>query len=177
MQNLAAQRKLESIPTFSGDSNCALVIDEWFKIAERVARLADWTDAQKITYFQEKLIRSAANFNNNLDAAQRLVYNDWKDLLLQGINNNTLKAVKKGELKDLKQELTERVRDFQKRIDDMYRLAYGAGPATSNDPNVVLVRDDSKKEVLLQGLRKEISTLVWNCVDVDATYADAYKQR
>jgi hypothetical protein len=59
----------------------------------------------------------------------------------------------------------------------MYRLAYGAGPATSNDPNVVLVRDDSKKEVLLQGLRKEISTLVWNRVDADATYADAYKQR
>ncbi len=65
MRNLAAQRKLEGIPTFSGDSNCPLVIDEWFKIAERVARLADWTDPQKLAYFQEKLTKSAANFNDS----------------------------------------------------------------------------------------------------------------
>ncbi len=81
--------------------------------------------------------------------------------------------MKKGELKDLKQEPTERVRDFQKRIDDMYRLAYGVGSATSNDANVVLVRDDTKKGVLLQGLRKEIATLVWNRLDPEATYAEA----
>jgi hypothetical protein len=49
----------------------------------------------------------------------------------------------------------------------MYRLAYGVGPATSNDANVVLVREDTKKGVLLQGLRKEIATLVWNRVDPD----------
>ena len=81
--------------------------------------------------------------------------------------------MKKGELKDLRKEPTERVRDFEKRIDDMYRLAYGAGPATSNGANVALIRDDTKKEVLLQGLRKDIAALVWNHVDPDATYADA----
>lgn len=37
-----------------------------------------------------------------------------------GLNDNTLKGIKKGKIKDLKQDLTERVRDFQKRIDDMY---------------------------------------------------------
>ena len=76
MRNLNAQRKLEGIPFFSGDSNCTLVIDEWFKIAERVARLAGWTDPQKIIYFQEKLTKSAAHFNDSLDAAQRDVYDD-----------------------------------------------------------------------------------------------------
>ncbi|EFX67573.1 hypothetical protein DAPPUDRAFT_261451 [Daphnia pulex] len=54
----------------------------------------------------------------------------------------------------------------------MYRIAYGAGPATSNDANVVLVRDDMKKEILLAGLRREIATLVWNRVEADATYAN-----
>ncbi|EFX62010.1 hypothetical protein DAPPUDRAFT_271228 [Daphnia pulex] len=54
----------------------------------------------------------------------------------------------------------------------MYRIAYGAGPASSNDANVVLVRDDMKKEILLSGLRKEIATLVWNRVEADATYAN-----
>ena len=79
MRNLNAQRKLESIPFFSGDSDCTFVIDEWFKIAERVARLAGWTDPQKIIYFQEKLTKSLAHFNDSLDAAQRDVYNDWKE--------------------------------------------------------------------------------------------------
>ncbi len=65
------------------------------------------------------------------------------------------------------------MRDFQKRIDDMYKLAYGEGPATSNDANVILVRNDTKKEVLLQGLRKEIATIVWNRLDANATYANA----
>ena len=170
MRNLAAQRKLENIPSFSGESNCPLVIEEWFKIAERTARLAGWNDAQKIAFFQEKLIKSAANFNDSLTPAQREVYADWKDLLIDGLHDNTTKAIKKGELKDLKQEPGERVRDFQTRIDDMYRIAYGAGPATSNDPNVILVRDDMKKEILLNGLRRDIATLVWNRVEADATY-------
>jgi hypothetical protein len=154
MRNLAAQRKLEGLPTFSGDSNCPLVIDEWFKIAERVARLAGWTDEQKLSYFQEKLTKSAANFNDSLTDVQRQTYAVWKPLVLLGLSDDTIKAVKKCELKKLQQDPTEHVRDFQKRIDDMYKLAYGEGPATSNDANVILVRNDTKKEVLLQGLRK-----------------------
>jgi hypothetical protein len=42
------------------------------------------------------------HFNDSLTAAQRDVYDDWKDLLLQGLHDNTLTAMKKGELKDLK---------------------------------------------------------------------------
>ncbi len=90
------------------------------------------------------------------------MYADWKALLIAGLHNNTTKAIKKGDLKDLKQEPGERVRDFQTRIDDIYRIAYGAGPATSNDANEVLVRDDMKKEILLAGLCREIASLVWN---------------
>jgi hypothetical protein len=150
-----------------------LVIDEWFKIAERVARLAGWTDEQKLSYFQEKLTKSAANFNDSLTDVQRQTYAVWKPLVLLGLSDDTIKAVKKCELKKLQQDPTEHVRDFQKRIDDMYKLAYGEGPATSNDANVILVRNDTKKEVLLQGLRKEIATLVWNRLDANATYANA----
>ncbi len=107
-----------------------------------------------------------------MTAQQRDVYADRKALLKAGLHDNTTKAIKKGELKDSKQEPGERVRDFQTRIDDMYRIAYGAGPATSNDPNVVLVQDDMKKEILLAGLRREIATLVWNRVEADANYAN-----
>jgi hypothetical protein len=44
MRNLVAQRKLENIPICSGESNCPLVIEEWFKMAERTARLAGWNN-------------------------------------------------------------------------------------------------------------------------------------
>ena len=130
-------------------------------------------DDQKLAFFQEKLTKSAANFNDSLTDVQRQTYAVWKPLVLQGLSDDTIKAVKKCELKELQQDPTERVRDFQKRIDDMYKLAYGEGPATSNDANVILVRNDTKKEVLLQGLRKEIATLVWNRLDANATYADS----
>ena len=93
MRNLAAQRKLEGVPTFSGDHNCPLVIDEWFKIAERVARLAGWGDPQKLAFFQEKLTKSAANFNDNLTDAQRQDYAIWKPLILQGLSDDTVKAM------------------------------------------------------------------------------------
>jgi hypothetical protein len=108
-----------------------------------------------------------------LTAQQRDEYAASKALLIAGLHDNTTKVIKSGELKDLKQEPGKRVRDFQARIDDMYRIAYGAGPATSNDANVVLVRDDMKKEILLAGLGKEIATIVWNRVETDATYANA----
>ncbi len=50
------------------------------------------------------------------------MYAVWKHLVLQGLSDDTIKAIKKCELKELKQDPTERVRDFQKRIDDMYSL-------------------------------------------------------
>jgi hypothetical protein len=40
------------------------------------------------------------------------VYADRKALLIAGLHDNTTKAIKKGELKDSKQEPGERVRDF-----------------------------------------------------------------
>ncbi len=43
------------------------------------------------------------------------------------------------------------VRDFKTRIDDTYRIAYGVNAATSNHDDVVALRDETKKDVLLTG--------------------------
>ncbi len=104
-----------------------------------------------------------------MTVAKREAYDAWKALLIDGLHDNKTKAIKKGELKDLKQDPGKRVRDFQTRIDDMYRIVYEAGPATSNDANVALVRDDMMKEILLAGLRRKIATLNWNRVEADTT--------
>jgi hypothetical protein len=70
-----------------------------------------------------------------------------------------------------KKEERERVRDFKTRIDDTYRIAYGVGAATSRYLHVVELRNETMKDVLLNGLKSQIADQVWNMPNVsEATY-------
>ena len=173
LSNLNARALMSEIPSFSGDSDQGQVIEEWFKTAERVANAAGWTHRQKLNFFQQKLIKSAANFNDSLTPAQKVDYPTWKQEIINGLQDTTAKAIRKEQLKHLKQLPNERVRDFKIRIDDNYKIAYGFGAATSNDPHVEALRDDIKKDVLLKGLKPEVSTLVWSRIHPDETYLNA----
>jgi hypothetical protein len=109
-----------------------------------------------------------------LTQAQKANYQIWKTNILDGLADNTTKAKKKEQLKYLKQEDTERVRDFRIRIDDYYKIAFGVNAATSANATVTTLRDEAKKDVLLNGLKPAISDLVWNRANVhNATYAQA----
>ncbi|EFX61899.1 hypothetical protein DAPPUDRAFT_120791 [Daphnia pulex] len=105
---------------------------------------------------------NAANFNDSLTAAEKATYAVWKQALLDGLTDNTTTARKKEQLKTLKQKETERVRDFKIRIDDTYRIAYGVNAATSRHADVVALRNETLKDVLLNGLKPQIADLVWN---------------
>jgi hypothetical protein len=138
-----------------------------------MATHAAWTDEQKLRFFQERMSKSAANFNDSLTAAEKATYALWKQAILDGLADNTKKARKKEQLKTLKQEETERVRDFNTRIDDTYRIAYGVNAATSRHADVVVLRDETKKDVLLNGLKTQIADLVWNRPYInDTTYIE-----
>jgi hypothetical protein len=65
------------------------------------------------------MVKSAENFNDSLTKVQKADYQIWKTSILEGLADNTTKARKKEQLKDLKQEDAERVRDFRIRIDDL----------------------------------------------------------
>jgi hypothetical protein len=91
----------------------------------------------KTTFFKEKLIKSAANFNDSLTLAQKVNYQTWKNNIQDGLADNTTKAREKEQLKTLTQEDTERVRDFKIRIDDYYKIAYGENAATSVNATVI----------------------------------------
>jgi hypothetical protein len=120
------------------------------------------------------MVKSAENFNDSLTQAQKANYQIWKTNILDGLADNTTKAKKKEQLKYLKQEDTERVRDFRIRIDDYYKIAFGVNAATSANATVTTLRDEAKKDVLLNGLKPAISDLVWNRANVhNATYAQA----
>jgi hypothetical protein len=168
-----AQNVKKEIPAFTGEIEGKMAIEEWFKLAERMATHAAWTDEQKLRFFQERMSKSAANFNDSLGAADKATYAIWKQAILDGLADNTTKARKKESLKTLKQEETERVRDFKTRIDDTYRIAYGVNAATSRHADVVALRDETKKDVLLNGLKTQIADLVWNRPDInDTTYIE-----
>ena len=167
-----AQTAKKEIPFFTGEIEGKLAIEEWFKIAERIATNAGWTNEQRLRFFQEKLTKSAANFNDSLTAAQKVNYQTWKDNIQDGLADNTTKARKKERLKTLTQEDTERVRDFKIRIDDYYKIAYGENAATSVNATVIALRNETKKDVLLNGLKTAIADLVWNRPNIhNATYA------
>jgi hypothetical protein len=171
---LNAQTAKKEIPYFTGEIEGKLAIEEWFKIAERIARNAGWNDAQKLRFFQERMVKSAENFNDSLTQAQKANYQIWKTSILEGLADNTTKARKKEQLKDLKQEDAERVRDFRIRIDDYYKIAFGVNAATSADATVTTLRDEAKKDVLLNGLKPAISDLVWNRANIhNVTFAQA----
>ena len=88
--------------------------------------------------------------------------------------DNTTKARKKEQLKDVKQKDAERFRDFRIRIDDYYKIAFGVNAATSADATVTTLRDEAKNDVLLNGLKPAISDLVWNRANIhNATHAQA----
>ena len=171
---LNAQTAKTEIPNFTGEIENELAIEEWFKIAERIATNAGWNNTQKLRFFQERMVKSAANFNDLLTQAQKANYQIWKTSILEGLADNTTKAKKKEQLKYLKQEDTERVRDFRIRIDDYYKIAFGVNAATSADATVTTLRDEAKKDVLLNGLKPAISDIVWNRANIhNATYAQA----
>ncbi len=169
---IKAQTAKKEIPFFTGEIEGKLAIEEWFKIAERKATNAGWTNEQRLRFFQEKLIKSAVNLNDSLTPAQKVNYQTWKNNIQDGLADNTTKARKKEQLKTLTQEDTERVRDFKIRIDDYYKIAYGENAATSLNATVIALRNETKKDVLLNGLKTAIADLVWNRPNIqNATYA------
>lgn len=158
------------IPEFSGDLDESLPIDEWFKIADKVATTAQWTDAQKEIYFKDRLTKSALNFSNALNPGVVTTYAQWRTAMINGFQDTTLRNLRKDQLKLLKQRPTERSRDFKKRIDETYRNAYGADIDDSGEAHVLTLKNDVKKETLLNGLRSEIIFLIWGRLPADATY-------
>ena len=69
--------------------------------------------------------------------------------IIEDLDDYTLKARKKEELNTLNKKMQKEFesRDFKIKIDDLYRIAYGIGPDTSQDVVVVTLRNEIKKDV------------------------------
>ena len=69
-----AQNVKKEIPVFAGEIEGKMAIEH-----------AAWTDEQKLRFFQERMSKSAANFNDSLPAAQKVNYGIWKQAILDGL--------------------------------------------------------------------------------------------
>jgi hypothetical protein len=170
MTNMTATNYRKDIPQYSGDLDDNLTFEEWIKKANTVAREAGWTDAQKLQYYQTKLIGAAFSYNNTLTVNQKATYIAWVQAMDEGFNDASIQNMRKAQLSKIEQTTKERVRDFKTRIDDLYKSAYGRDAAASQDAAVVRLRGSLKKEVFLRGIRLNIRKILWSKLEMDDTF-------
>ena len=166
---LSVNTAKQSILLFSGKLG-EQTVNEWFEKAEEVARAEGWTNQQKLQLFQDRLVKPALVYNNNMAPAQKNNYIVWKHNFKNDFTDITVTERHKNKLDTLKQEPDERVRDFVIRLNDLYKEVHGEGPATNMEPDVATLRKENKKKIFLNGLNREIYPLVWGRLDLNATW-------
>ncbi len=175
LSNLNAVAFKKEIPEFTGELDEGITIDEWFKQADKVAVTANWNDNQKLRFYQDRLTKSAANFNETIPVAFKEPgqYELWKQELMNGFQDASVKNMRKEQFNHLHQRSMERIRDFRKRIDDMYKVAFGEDVANSANIQVIRLKEDKKKEIFLNGLRLDIGSIIWGRLPPNPTFDQA----
>ena len=165
-----AQVIKQTIPTFSGNLGDQSV-EDWFETAEQIAQSAGWTNAQRLALFPQRFQKPAIDHFASLRDNQKDTYENFKTHFSALFQDEASRQRLKTKLENLKQNENERVRDFSTRLDNAYRQAYGVATATSVDPNVVRLREETKKAVFLKGLRKEVYDMLWHRIAPNTDYA------
>ena len=88
-----------------------------------------------------------------------------------GFKNDAEIERRKKELTNFKQTTSQRVRDFESLIDEQYVRAYGRKLAESADPDVALLRENTKKDIVYKGLLPPIAEELWHRTSATTTYA------
>ena len=166
------QRKAD-IPFYDGIVSKAKLIEDWFREAERVARTSGWNDEQKLRLLSDRLSKMALRFHEDLVRKKpNISYQEWKREMKKGFKNDAEIERRKKELTNFKQTTCHRVREFISLIDEQYIRAYGKKLAESKDPDVSLLRDNTKKDIVYKGLLPPIAEELWHRTTSTTTYAE-----
>ena len=169
------QRKSD-IPCYDGIVSEEKPIEDWFREAERVARTAGWNDEQKLRLFSDRLSKMALRFHVELlQQTPDISYQDWKREMKKGFKNDAEIERRKKQLTNLKQTTSHRVREFILLIDEQYLRAYGKTLAESKDPDIALLRDNTKKDIVYKGLLPPLAEELWHRTSARTTYAELIK--
>ena len=118
--SISAHNFKREIPEFPGDLDESMPIEEWFKTADKIGTRTGWTDPQRLIYYKARLTKSASNYNDALDPQIAADHDNGRQAMLNGFQDSTLKNLRKGQLKHLKQRQHECVRD-RKKISERVR--------------------------------------------------------
>lgn len=102
MKNLNAVTTKNEISEFSGELDEGMTIKELLKTADKVAAIAGCTDLQKLTYCQDRLTQSAANFNKMIPQKNRQNYATWRQAVTDCFKVFRLRSNRKEQLERLK---------------------------------------------------------------------------
>lgn len=139
------QRKTD-IPLFDGIVSKEKLIEDWLREGLRVARTAGWSDEMKLRMLSDRLTKMALRFHEELIKKKpNMTFAEWKKEMKAGFKNDAEIERRKKELSNFKQTPSHRVRDFISLIDEQYIRAYGKKLAESKDPDVVQLRENTKK--------------------------------
>ncbi|EFX75150.1 hypothetical protein DAPPUDRAFT_250957 [Daphnia pulex] len=98
MLNLAAVNYRKDFPEFSGDLDDNTTFESWLKKANRVGVEAGWTEDQKLKFFQSKLRRAAAAFNNSLGVNIKANLAAWTAAMEAGFDDATIQDMRRAQL-------------------------------------------------------------------------------
>jgi hypothetical protein len=173
LKELVAIPLHEKIPHFSGRLDGILIID-WFKQAERVAKGGNWSKEQMKRYFPERFLESALSFQENLDDPDNpesvTEYNEWKDLIIKEFKDPSENQISKNELSEIKQKANERVRDFRARLEKLFAKVYNEKLFHSTNEDMTVIRNDILKNAFELGLKGELLPGYEKRVPVNADY-------
>ena len=166
------QRKSD-IPCYDGIVSEEKPIEDWLREAERIGRTAGWNDEQKLRLFGDRLSKMALRFHVELlRQTPNISYQDWKIEMKKGFKNDAEIERRKKQLENLKQTTSHRVREFISLIDEQYLRAYGKKLAESKDPDISLLRDNTKKDIVYKGLLPPLAEELWHRTSARTTYAE-----
>lgn len=169
------QRKTD-IPLFDGIVSKEKLIEDWLREGQRVARTAGWSPEMKLRMFSDRLTKMALRFHEELIKRKpNLTFAEWKKEMKAGFKNDAEIERRKKELSNFKQTPSHRVRDFISLIDEQYIRAYGKKLAESNDPDVVQLRENTKKDIVYKGLLPPIAEELWHRTSASTTYEELIK--
>jgi hypothetical protein len=146
-------------------------VTSWLREAETLAILNKWDEEEKIRYFSQRLRGEAAEWlEEYLRDYAGNDYEAWKQSIIERFQNESDIDQLKNTLHNLTQLPGQRTKSFISKIKSMFDDVYGKIASLSDNPSeetvdlsksVKKMRDEKKRNILLNGLLPKIKEELW----------------
>lgn len=180
---LFSREEQKTLPLFKGKTTDPLVTD-WLKKAEHVANNNNWDGNQKLRFFSNRLGGEAISWHTEYAIVKgpNLTYDLWKKDFISRFRNELDLEKLRHKLELLRQKPEQRTKAFVAKLDELYNCIHGAEPPTPDASatqecrdlfkHVKIMRNETKKRILMTGLLPKIKYELWPRV----TPSDRYEE-